>query len=191
MATSATTLKSALDHLWWQLWTRVDPAFDERVYFPIFSSEERFEKARPFKVKGLTLPVTHQAVTKRAQPYNRGNNYLTILHELNRTDKHRLISVADTCARVGRIGLYDFDLDTLTSIEDELIIAIKPNVRVEKGTMITRVPLGHRGSRIKGHVHVGLDSEFRFTEPKIVAGLGVTTTMRQLRDEVRWVLDQF
>jgi len=96
-------LRSALDHLLWQLWILQYPTFDESVYFPIYDSEVAFERGSPsnmgpIKAKSvgherISLTDNQRAIIKSLQPYKTSNPVLSFLRDVNNSDKHRLIQV--------------------------------------------------------------------------------------------------
>lgn len=92
---SAHNLRSALDHLAWQLAT-VDgpPPMPESVQFPILSRKPRKGFANHRFVNGMR--PEHRAILEDFQPYNAGHDE-TILEGLawiSNTDKHRLLHTA-------------------------------------------------------------------------------------------------
>jgi hypothetical protein len=91
-------LRSALDHLVWQLIvsnTGANPK-GTRSGFPIFRTEAGFKKRAAEMITGVSASAEKRIGA--AQPYHAGGDaerVLTwILHELNNADKHRLIPVA-------------------------------------------------------------------------------------------------
>lgn len=91
-------LRSALDHIAWQLALLDGSAPGGRTQFPIFST-------RPIDSRQIvSIPAAAAAAMERLQPYHRGKNAHTdplwILHELNRIDKHQTIHVVGMQAHV-------------------------------------------------------------------------------------------
>ena len=89
-------LRTSLDHLVWALVLRhhTNPSF--KIAFPVYDTREKYEaalKAGIVKgVSGKTLPLI-----ERVQPYRDPEprkSPLFILHDLNITDKHKLLVVA-------------------------------------------------------------------------------------------------
>lgn len=90
-------LRSALDNLAYELAVRhhgsspLPEPFDRRSEFPIFGDREWTTRERRNKI-GRIHPRA-QAIIKRLQPHNRGDEFasdpLWMLHELNNMDKHR------------------------------------------------------------------------------------------------------
>jgi hypothetical protein len=94
-------LRSSLDHLIWALVLTRHKTPDFKVQFPICITEEEFIAARRKGIiKGVSASA--QALVERSQPYFKltpqvpdpPNHPLAILHDLNITDKHKLLVVA-------------------------------------------------------------------------------------------------
>ncbi len=90
----AFNLRSALDHLAWQLAVlHCGSDTTPRRYpeFPIFNCETNFKKGASRKLANI-LPAA-RSVIELLQPYHRGDwpelAHLWILHEVNRVDKHQ------------------------------------------------------------------------------------------------------
>jgi len=97
LATVLQNLRSALDHLAYQLvlvGTGKD-ASEADIYFPIASDAARFAK---LVQSGQVHGARQEAVTaiEAVQPYRVGNDILTRLHRLNRIDKHRALLFVGT-----------------------------------------------------------------------------------------------
>jgi hypothetical protein len=90
-------LRSALDNLAYELAvghqgsSPLPDSFDRRSEFPIFGDREWTERERRNKIGHINPRA--QAIIKRLQPHNRGDEYasdaLWMLSELNNMDKHR------------------------------------------------------------------------------------------------------
>ncbi len=84
-------LRSALDHLAYQLFLIGTPAGRSwrHVYFPIYESVEEYRAKKGRRVKGMRKDAIESI--DALKPYRGGNEVLWHLHELNNTDKHRLV----------------------------------------------------------------------------------------------------
>ncbi len=99
-------LRSALDHLACALAELKIPTDSQTghsgIEFPIYVSEDKFNKRGAAKIKKLPTAVQHQI--RSLQPYHAGDNarmqFLWALHQLDIIDKHRQISIMG-----GRYGL--------------------------------------------------------------------------------------
>ena len=178
--------QSALEHLLWQFWLDIDPTFNGNVIFPVQKTRELFEANSPSNIG--RLPDRQRTLIERAQPYNKGNDLLLILQDINRIDKHSLLSVATATARMEQVRLIGYqtvpgyNLTTFT---------IHPGTPIERGAELAHISIENLEATGNGHSAANLGFNFLFTQPDVVAGLGVATTMREIRDEVQWVLDQF
>jgi hypothetical protein len=86
--------RAALDHLAWglvKIGTKPRPSYPEGVYFPIAKSRVRFDRKIDEWLPGV--PDEHRAITRRYQPYRRGDGPKAIrwLVRLSNTDKHRVL----------------------------------------------------------------------------------------------------
>ena len=184
-------LRSALDHLLWQLRINVEPDFDGIVYFPIIPDEptELFHVKAARDIKGLSL--AQRTKIEASQPYKRGNNFLSILRELNRVDKHRLIPVV---AAEGRITIFELSIkgDLVVPQGRTLEIPVQTAEPIEDGAELWRIPLSEGMTKADVRLRFGFSYEFIFGDiPAIASNQYVGRTMQAIRDEVRWVLSQF
>lgn len=134
-------LRSALDHLLWQLWLLKDSAFNGNVYFPICDSPDAFNEERITDyIKGLSN--VQKAAIESLQPYETRNAALSLLRDVNNSDKHRLIQVI---AFIGGIT----NLDVIITQPNGLVVPlqhISPQItrgaKIEDGTILARIPFG-------------------------------------------------
>jgi hypothetical protein len=90
-------LRSALDHLAWQVTLLDGGTPDGDTQFPIVSkSEVQFEKTADRRIPGLN--ARHRAMVKSAQPFHDGagasSHPLSVLADLSNIDKHRVVHPA-------------------------------------------------------------------------------------------------
>ena len=107
---------------------------------------------------------------------------------MERTDKHQLISAGTATAPMEDVLLIGYQ--TVPEY-DSVHFAVRPDIEIEKGTELERFPLDNLEATGNGHEAESLRFSLRFTQPESVAGLGVIPTLRAVRDEVLWVIDQF
>ena len=92
----AYNLRSALDHLVWQLiWSNHELPTNHSE-FPIFNCGQRYLKASSRKLKGMG--PHHAALIEGFQPYHRGcaiGQHLWMLHLIGNIDKHRYLNPID------------------------------------------------------------------------------------------------
>lgn len=89
-------LRSCLDHLVWQLVVARTGALPKgKSGFPIYLEAERYSQGGQLMIAGISDEAAERI--KIAQPFNapevRDSTLLWALHELNNTDKHRIIPI--------------------------------------------------------------------------------------------------
>jgi hypothetical protein len=103
------TLRSALDHLAYQLYRRGPggKGHGKHIYFPIAEDKEKYEKQKD----GQTSGMSSQAINAidAIQPYKGGNDILWHLHALNIIDKHRTILTGGSTVKAVDILKYISD----------------------------------------------------------------------------------
>lgn len=88
-------LRSALDHLIWQLVLANGQTPTKATAFPICDSAARYNADRAGKVKGVSPDAVK--VLDSIEPYQGGKGHqLWVLHQLDITDKHRLLFTTET-----------------------------------------------------------------------------------------------
>ena len=178
-------LRSALDQISLRLWLRANPSFNQPIRFPIYDTVNVFENAAPKSIGGL--PQDQQEIFESAQPYKRGNNYLSILRDLSHADHQRLNPVVSTTSIIDQIKLKGM---ISPSGKFRIIIDRSKPTELEVGAELLRVPL----EEIVGEIEV--NRNFKYWQvfgnsPEIAGGLPVVSTLSSIRYEVKWVLDQF
>lgn len=121
--------RGALDHLAYQV--VMNPrdeggpkAPEDKIMFQICDLPDSFERTK-WKVRGAAPGAL--AVIERLQPYNRGQPYLWLLHELNNWDKHRLTHAVENtlievnCMHPERLDV--FEIRVPGELEDDAILA--------------------------------------------------------------------
>lgn len=148
-------LRSSLDHLIWQLVISNGQVPNERNEFPICNSVEKFAQARQRgKIQGIS--ATAEARIETFQPYHTApieNNWLWVVHELDRIDKHRLLVVV-----LGVVGLGS-GLGIGSDTGPLEVIGMTPPVRqspTEEGVEVFRIFFG------KYQPDVRVEPEFSF-----------------------------
>jgi hypothetical protein len=188
-------LKSALDHLIWQLVIADGGKPDEmRTEFPIWGSEAKFEASKPGNAKGLSEGALK--VLYGLKPYKGGNAALWLLSRLDIIDKHRLVLAVGTtyeslqynlgahirAKAKGAPGQEKF------ANAPDLILPILPEGKypVEPGVPVFSVPLGDESHD---------DVKFRFGialgEPEVPEGEPVIKVLGELTGFVHEVIDLF
>jgi len=108
-------LRSALDQLVWQLALLQTSTPYDRAAFSITTTPNRYRDNGRRLVQDLT--PRQEALIKWFQPYRRGNktesDFLWLLHDINNTDKHRVIQTIGTVFAMQGLGfgnMRGFDL---------------------------------------------------------------------------------
>jgi len=96
------SLRSALDHCIWDI-AQVEGLPDKRKReFPIFIHREKFDAELETKLGGITNTAVRAVITA-AQPWNVAElaeyHSLWVIHELDRVDKHRTLTVVPVVPR--------------------------------------------------------------------------------------------
>lgn len=109
-------LRSALDHLAWQLGSLSGVEPHPKTEFPIFKEPAEYADARA-QQKIVSLSPTDRALIDGLQPYQRTNNVdddpLWMLHELSNVDKHRTLHSVSLVHEKGGVAineLYGFEM---------------------------------------------------------------------------------
>jgi hypothetical protein len=100
------TLRSALDHVAYQLFCRGPRGKGDgkNIYFPIAENKLKYDDQKRSQTFGMSPQAI--AAIDAIKPYGGGNNVLWHLHALNRVDKHRLILTAGSAVRSVDFGAY-------------------------------------------------------------------------------------
>ena len=153
-------LRSALDHLVWQLVvanTGQGPQ-GTKSSFPIFLTEAGYIGRAPAMIAGVSAEA--QTRIQAAQPYHAGGDAectLTwVVHELNNTDKHRVIPITTTYSFVGHVRMRKLDGRQVD------IVPPKDEVRepLHDGMEIARVPVTDGMDGAKFDIPIGFDVAF-------------------------------
>ena len=133
-------LRSALDHLVWQLVVANtgQPPEGTKSGFPIFQNAAGYAARAPAMIAGVSVEAAIRI--EAAQPYNAGpdaaRTLLWVVHELNNTDKHRIIPVTTTYSFVGHVRMFTRDGPPV----DILPPQVEVREPLHDGMEIARVP---------------------------------------------------
>lgn len=98
-------LRSALDHLAWQLVIANGETPDKRTEFPVFEKRGTYRTEGVKRLRGMSRAARDQI--EQCQPFQAGTalaeHALFIVHELNRIDKHQLLNVVGSAIRPNKI----------------------------------------------------------------------------------------
>jgi hypothetical protein len=174
-------LRSSLDHLVWQLVLAAGNSPDEQTMFPIQKSASTYKSKSPRKIQGVDSVA--KSLINSLNPYQGGNDDLWAIHELDITDKHRLLLVASTAMS----GIFH-DRIVPNWIADAT--RWSPGIRfpvLKDGAEIRRVPVGSPNQ----DVDLNLTTEIAFGETKVVEGKPVLPFLHQLTHLVDGIVNQF
>jgi len=186
---AAHQLRSALDHLVWQLIvtnTGADPK-GTRSGFPIFKTEAGFKKRAPEMITGVSASAEERI--RAAQPYHAGadaERVLTwILHELNNADKHRLIPVAIDHTSVVHVHVHK---------QDGSIVEVLPRLEelreaLHDGAEIARVAI--RDMEDGGTLDVRFGFDVAFQQIGSLQRQPATQLLAEIGDYVERLIESF
>lgn len=189
-------LRSALDHLAMQLHIAGDGGQDDRIYFPIFDSAERYET----EMLGEKQSARQDAVKlfNETEPYQGGAGHnLWLLNKLNNIDKHRRLNVVG----VNFGGFWT---------HPDVIRRLKASAKANPAIIATEMPPGYYfrtmdrsdplkvgdelfrcPARAKLDAYDEFTFEVAFCEPSVVECQPVLEFLHDTSDLVRNIVDQF
>lgn len=189
-------LRSALDHLVWQLVLANGRKPEEmRTAFPVWRSEADFESGRPGDAKGISKEALN--VLYGLKPYKGGNDALWRVHKLDIVDKHRLVLALASGHQEVIIDLGAYarewtmrqDPERFRDLEfPSAFLPVPPDERVviEPGAVLFQAPLGD-----KSHDNVKFAFEVALYEPGFPAGESLVKTLHEMVGFVDEVIDLF
>jgi hypothetical protein len=188
-------LRSALDHLIWQLVIANGGEPDEmRTEFPVWRDKTKFEAGKPGNAKGISKGALK--VFYGLKPYKGGNEALWLLSRLDIIDKHRLVLAVGTGyqsleynigAQFRALAVEAPSGNWPTDVPD-IILPILPAERypIEPGVAVFGVPLGDTS-----HDDVKFRFEIAFEESDVREGEPVLKVLGELAGFVNEVIDLF
>jgi hypothetical protein len=181
-------LRSALDHLIWQLIIANGGKPNENAAFPIWRSESKFKSSRPGYAKGVSKQALD--LLYGLKPYKGGNDALWRIHKLDIVDKHRLLLTVAMRHESVILDLGGMANKLLGSDVkwDPMPIALNPAERqiIKVGTVLFASPLGD-----EAHDDVKASFEIALCEPEVPINEPVAKTLHELASFVDEVFDLF
>lgn len=183
--------RSALDHLIWQLVLANHGTPDRRHEFPICDTPGKFKEACDRrKIKGISDTATD--IIKSIQPYNNPKGFqwhpLWVLHDMDVTDKHKLLMVVIATASI--------DGSTLAINPGQPSVSILglsepkwPARPTEDGTEILRIRLGEPAPQMNVNVKPTVQVVFEKYGP--VSEQPVIHCVNQLRNVAVGTIKKF
>lgn len=189
-------LRSALDHLAWQLVEANGGTPDWNTCFPLHNSPPRDEGTFTRKVQGMS--ATAVDLVRSKQPYQAGFEVLGALHEVDNFDKHRLLLVAAYGIRQLGFSYHNPNLDlnpALREIVEQLRADVPPTVE----SPAVRFLMSRNGAEVarlawpggpEPQVGEGSDLayEVAFAQPEVVEGQPIIPILRQFCEAVEHVV---
>ena len=176
-------IRSALDHLAWQLVLSAGNIPGPSTSFPIFDSATEYETRSERKVKGMRQAAID--AIGALKPYKTENRLLWQLHRLDIIDKHRMVVTTGSALKASTImpSVRDKLLEALMArrlpgepIPDYKSLRGRPHVinyALKKGDIIHRVPESDMEDDAK------FAFEIAFAESKVAEGESVIQTLYQ------------
>ncbi|MGL9620382.1 hypothetical protein QRQ56_20395 [Bradyrhizobium sp. U531] len=173
------TIRSSLDILASTLVRRHSiPIAENRVYFPIAESKERFEKSKDAQVFVQGLDALGQRLFRDLKPYNGGNEQLWTLHRLDNVRKHRrLLNARLNPIHMSMVGtLKEGDFTPLGG---------DGSIQVGEETVLGLIRKGVPRPAIFTTFYVAID------EPGFAARKPVTAVLAQLASTATFIINFF
>ena len=117
-----------------------------------------------------------------------GSDALSVLREINDTDKHRIVPIVTTATRFREVRI-KCTIIPLAQIK-KFDTPLPHNVRVEEGAEIARFPLGQLPKGHKVYVQATFDGRFVFGDkPPIAKGRIIVDAIEEIIRQVQHVID--
>ena len=180
-------LRSVLDHLVWQLVIRGGGSPGTHHEFPICRILEKYKKAiGRRKIEGVS--ATAAAHIESLQPYHRGPAYATsplwIVHDLDITDKHRLLVMVVASVSVERLSVIEGKPEHVTI--DKWPSTTRATVPGAEVISLTIQPSGF-GVKVKGEFR----AQIAFDKFGIAQDQPVIPSLKQLSGSIADTIELF
>jgi len=189
----AHNLRSALDHLVWQLVEAGGGRPNGFTALPVCKDTEHFQSRKTTKKVAGIAPEAKRLV-ELMQPYNALDNMLLAITEVNNFDKHRLLFVVAKKITATRVGIGERTAASLppgagTVLDltfDWITDGDTPRLLKEGDVFVRFVDC-------RSHPDCNLDFAYDivFSEPEIVRNSPICKFFREVSDWVLGVVDQF
>lgn len=189
-------LRSALDHLAYNLVIVGGGTPSTQTYFPIFDDAARYKTGCRGKVTGMR-PDAIKAIDA-IKPYGGGNDTLWRLHKLNNVDKHRLLITVGSAYRSINVGPHMHRIMMQTRSEagfgnaDNIPV---PDIFLRPADSLFPLKTGDELFIDAPNAEVNEKMQFRFEvafgEPQIVEGEPLVETLHQMLDTVDSIVLHF
>jgi len=183
-------LRSALDHLYFQLVTANGETPDRSTYFPIKKDRASYQQDRARFEQQIGSAAA--AELDKLEPYPEGSPFLWDLHQLDITDKHKLLVPVATCYRgtIDTMPMADFTKPTATApFTPGTMSLMTPGESVavtETPTLLFEVPLTD-----PKHERITPQFAFDINEPGVVENGPLLAVLELLGDFTWPVIERF
>jgi hypothetical protein len=169
-------LRSALDHLAWQLVEVCGGQPGSATKFPITKTRQQYDSA--FGEREITqLRPTMVELLRSVQPYRTTDDTLWHLHRLDIHDKHRLI-IPVACA-----------LDSWGLKEPSIWLGdLSHSFRIELGEELLNIPAS---TYVQHHENINFKTDIAFEDLEIACGNSVLEALNQMKESVNSIVVNF
>jgi hypothetical protein len=173
-------LRSALDHLAWQLVEADGGIPDKHTFFPIFSGPDGFQKYASAMGSGEIKKIRPGAekVIQAMQPYVTGDDTLGHISQLDIIDKHRFVLTTVMLFKAWHVSVNGMTLP-FPQVPRVLIL----------GDEFTNIPTSTYERQAHEDFKLGID--VAFGEPEIIKGKPVLETVNNMADLVSSIIPNF
>ncbi len=172
-------LRTALDHMAYQLVFANGRSSADHVHFPICDPCEKFTSAaHGGKIKGMSVGA--KKLVRAVQPHVTGDNTLWYLHRLDIVDKHRLVITSN-------LDLAGWGVDIMKG--NELWFEQGYTFSLEKGQEITNIPTTTYNRQ--KHEDFKLILTITFGKSEVLEGESVLPTLHNMHTFVENLVGDF
>lgn len=175
-------LRSALDHLVWQLIESNGNIPTKRSAFPIYETSAKYKTGSATQIEGMTAAA--RCLIDATNPYVGGTDDLWILHEIDIVDKHRLLLVVGYGLATASVTLSTGSANSAKICFDIPMQGVMLNDGAELGSVT-----GPIDPKLKQDFDFSFD--IAFAEPEIVKGKAVLVVLKELSHLVDGIVRQF
>jgi hypothetical protein len=183
-------LRSALDHLAYNLATSSGTAGNSHIYFPISDDVIKYEKSKVEKTQGMSQETIN--LIDSIMPYKDGNKVLWQLHRLNNVDKHRLLITVGSAFRSVDLGadMHQRMKDSFPSLDVPMIsFFVKPADRMFPLKIGDELFIGGVGDKENDKMKFAFD--IAFGEVDVINGEPLIETLQSMVDEIESIFLKF
>lgn len=180
-------LRSALDHLTWDIVSPFNPPRPKDVQFPFCQKAESFEAI--LAQRQVTL-ASVEVVEKfrELKPYLGGNDLLYALHQLDIADKHQLVLTINSLVGFDRLNIRDFDEGAQDSFIENTAF---PNIGKDNRIAVWRYDPSVPWKTPKLEKNIQSTIQVLFREGQPLGGKSVAASLRSIAVMIAAAIDSF